>query len=101
DSRISFGDKRVDLWYPSCLNKGEESSPRATILPPQSKLHLLRGYHVQLLSTCPEGLYAHRAADRGRHHRHLGRDRDPEVRQHEVEGVRHRYEVRPSQPRDG
>ena len=35
-----------------------------------------------------EGLHPDRAADRGRDHRHPGRDRDPEVRQHQGEGGR-------------
>src|SRR5262245_20395001 len=51
-----------------------------------------RSYHD------PQGLYTHRAADRHRHHRHSRGDRDPEVREHEVEGVRDGDEVGPSQP---
>src|SRR3954452_8006913 len=46
----------------------------------------------------PQGLYADRAADRGRDHRHLGSDRDSEVCQHEGEGGRGVDEVRPPQP---
>src|SRR5213080_4965617 len=39
------------------------------------------------------GVHAARAVDRGRHHRAARRDRDPEVRQHEREGVHRVDEV--------
>src|SRR6266508_1896907 len=35
----------------------------------------------------PQGFHTDRAADRGRDHRHFGRDRDSEVREHEGEGL--------------
>src|SRR5215207_5981411 len=48
-----------------------------------------------------QGLHPDRASDRRRDHRYSGRDRDPEVRQHQVEGVHRRDEVGPPQPRHG
>src|SRR2546423_2963309 len=94
----SFATSAYAYGYRCCVSGGEKSLLH-TILPPPSATS--SGFtHVQLYQST-QGLYAHRAADRGRHHRHLGRDRDPEVRQHEVEGGRHGDEVGPAQPRHG
>src|SRR5213083_1443852 len=41
----------------------------------------------------PQGFYTDRASDRGRDHRHFGRDRDSEVREYEGEGVSRLDEV--------
>src|SRR5439155_18310068 len=41
------------------------------------------------------------ASNRGRDHRHFGRDRDSEVRQHEGKGLSRVDEVGPPEPRDG
>ena len=48
-----------------------------------------------------ERLHAHRAPDRRRDHRHSCRDRDPEVCEHEEQGVQDRDDLGSSQPRDG
>src|SRR2546425_9011094 len=53
---------------------------------------------------CPDesqGFHFDRASDRGRDHRHFGRDRDSEVRQHEGKGLSRVDEVGPPEPRDG
>src|SRR2546422_2357938 len=46
-------------------------------------------------------LYPDRAPHRGGDHRDPRGYRDPEVRQHEGEGIHRRDEVRPAEPRDG
>ena len=48
-----------------------------------------------------QGLYPDRTTDRRRHHRHSCRDRDPEVREHQDEGLHGGDEVGSSQPRHG
>src|SRR6266540_6796380 len=53
---------------------------------------------------CPDesqGFHTHRASDRCRDHRHLGRDRASEVREHEGEGVSGVDEVGPAEPDHG
>lgn len=40
-----------------------------------------------------KGLHADRTTDCRRHHRHLGRHRNSEVRGHETKGIPHRHEV--------
>src|SRR3989441_6942411 len=49
----------------------------------------------------PQGFHFDRASNRGRDHRHFGRDRDSEVRQHEGKGLSRVDEVGPPEPRDG
>src|SRR5438128_3165841 len=49
----------------------------------------------------PQGFHDDRASDRGRDHRHFGRDRDSEVREYEGEGVPRIDEVGFAEPRDG
>src|SRR3954463_3637317 len=46
----------------------------------------------------PQGFHTDRASDRGRDHRHLGRDRDSEVREHEGKGISGFDEVGSAQP---
>src|SRR2546422_778886 len=65
--------------------------PRTTLLP----------YPTLFRSGCPDesqGFHTDRASDRGRDHRHFGRDRDSEVREHEGEGVSRLDEVGPAEP---
>src|SRR6266403_5194503 len=40
-------------------------------------------HHLGECPNEPQGFHTHRAVDRGGDHRHLGRHRDPEVRQHQ------------------
>src|SRR5438132_14028797 len=49
----------------------------------------------------PQGFHFDRASNRGRDHRHFGRDRDSEVRQHEGKGLSRVDEVGTPEPRDG
>src|SRR3954469_13158203 len=42
-----------------------------------------------------QGFHPDRAADRGRHHRHSCRDRDPEVQQRQAEGLSYAGDLGP------
>src|SRR5688500_1587649 len=73
------------------------SRPTARDVAPSSSTIRRESHHEEHA----QGLYTDRASDRPRDHRYPGRDRDPEVRQHPVEGVHRGDEVGSSQPRDG
>src|SRR6266446_3489097 len=57
-------------------------------------------HHLGECPNEPQGCHTQRAVDRGGDHRHLGRHRDPEVRQHQGEGVCRLDEVGSSESGD-
>src|SRR4051812_7285519 len=67
----------------------------------RSTLSYLTEYTIGEAFRESQGFHTDRTSNRRRDHRHLGRDRDSEVRQHEGEGVSGFDEVGPPEPRDG
>ena len=78
-------------------NPVRPASGGARLRPPAARPHS----HQSDADSSSHGLYADRVADRGRDHRHSGRDRDSEVPGDERQGLLRRHDERPPQPHDG